>query len=116
MQIQVVDANNIIQNVIWQAPGTPTDRSGTYSGASQIVLDAIDPASGVVRGGYLFQNRSVSSTIVQINDIGGAADNVSPTCIDVPPGGTFPPPGYPVTQGEVTVIGPAGESFAAREW
>ena len=111
--LQVVDANDVTQNICVASPDTPTDRSGTYNGATQIVLDTV-PA-GFQRGAWMFQNRSRSGTTVQINEIGGDAD-ASPTCFDVPPGGVFPPPGYPVTQAQVSVIGVNGEQFACREW
>lgn len=113
MLIQVVDANDVTQQIVAQSPGTPTDRSGTIvtSGLSQMLLE-IMPA-GTQRSGWLVQNNGINS--MQINDLGSPADQ-SPSAIFLAPGSTFPPPGYPVTQGEVQIVGFQGDNFMAREW
>lgn len=114
--IQVVDANDETQNLCVVSPDTPVDKSGTFAatGVSQILLDVV--AAGFQRGAWWIQNRSPSGTVVQINEIGGDADNASPTCVDLAPGQFWPPPGYPVTQAQVSIVGIGGEAFAAREW
>jgi hypothetical protein len=113
--LQVVDANGVTQAIVAQAPATPTDRSGTIlaTGVSQVLMDP--PAAGVTRAGWLVQNKSTTGNTMQINDLGNPAD-ASPSSVDLAPGASFPPPGYPVTQGEITITGNIGDNFMAREW
>lgn len=113
--IQVVDANGALQQVCVQSPTTPLDRSGTIvaTNVSQILMDAM--ASGSTRGGWIVQNNGTSGGTLQINDTGNPADQ-SPSSIYLAPGEFFPPPGYPVTQGEITIAGTIGDNFMAREW
>lgn len=114
MIIQVVDANDETQNVVMQSIETPVDISGTLTtGASQVISDG--PPAGFQRAGWFVQNKSVTGNVMTINELGGGADN-SPTCVLLPPGATFPPPGYPVVQGAISLSGFAGDSFCAREW
>lgn len=115
MIIQVVDANGVTQFVVWNAPATPTDRSGTIqnTNATQTLLDPVP--QGSYRSGWVIQNNGQSGNTIQINDIGNPADQ-SPSSYYLPPGATFPPPGYPPTQGEVNIAGVAGDNFMAREW
>lgn len=113
--MQVVDANNVTQDIVVQIPVTPTDRSGTIQATdvSQVLMDAV--AEGSFRAGWIVQNKSQTGTTMQVNDLGDDADQ-SPTSIDLAPGESWPPPGYPVTQGPISIAGAAGDNFMAREW
>lgn len=113
MILQVVDANNVTQQITVPAPGTPTDKSGTCNGASMIVLDPVP--DGFVRAGWLIQNKSQLGNSMSVNDLGDDADD-GPSSVQIEPGAMFPPRGYPVTQGQVTIIGVGGDNFMAREW
>lgn len=117
MILQVADGNGILQQICVQSVGTPTDRSGTIvtSGASQVLMDAVPDGAELPRSGWLVQNNSQTGFSMQINEIGSDADT-SPTSIYLAPGAFFPPPGYPVTQGEITIAGQSGDNYAAREW
>lgn len=115
MIIQVVDANGALQQIIVQSPATPTDRSGTITATSvsQTLLDPVQ--AGGSRSGWLVQNKGVNGFTMQINDTGNPADE-SPSSINLAPGAFFPPPGYPVTQGEINIAGAEGDNFMCREW
>jgi len=113
--IQVPDINGQPFEVCFQTPGTPTDRSGTINntGASQTLMDVV--ATGLIRSGWIVQNKSQSGNTMVINDIGDPADT-SPSSVQLAPGETWPPTGYPVTQGVITIAGQAGDNYMAREW
>lgn len=113
--MQVVDANNETQEIVVQIPATPTDRSGTIQAtdASQVLMDPV--AEGSFRAGWIVQNNSLTGNVMLINDLGDDADN-SPTSIYLAPGQFWPPPGYPVTQGQIAIAGTADDNFMAREW
>jgi hypothetical protein len=64
------------------------------------------------RKGWLFQNRSPRS--VYINDDGLAS--VEPGSYEVAPEAFFPPLGYPVTLGAVSLCGNQGLGFTVKEW
>lgn len=108
MLLSVKDASGEEQIIIVGGQATPTNHSGTIAvnGQSQIMIPA-DPG----RSGFYFQNRSPGT--LQINEIGSATDAAA---FSVPPGGTFPPCGYPTPTGDITVAGPFGAAFAARSW
>lgn len=111
--VQIPDINGQPEQVCFQQPGTPTDRSGTCTGTA---LDLLDPVpTGQTRGGWIVQNCGVSATTMTINDIGSPAD-LGPSCVQLAPGQFWPPPGYPVTQGGVSILGMIGDNFMAREW
>jgi hypothetical protein len=111
--IQVPDINGQPQEVCFQQPGTPSDRSGTCDGNSDVVLEAVP--TGSTRAGWLIQNKSTAGNLMFVNDLGSPADQ-SPTSVILQPGESFPPPGYPITQGEVQVLGAVGDNYMAREW
>ena len=113
MILWVVDANGTPQQIVAQSPTDELqDRSGTGTGASVPLLEAVP--DGFVRAGWFFQNNSQVNTMI-INELGGEAD-AAPQCFVVPPGGTWPPPGYPVPQGVVSLAAALNDNYAAREW
>lgn len=113
MILQVTDANGAPQTIVVQSPGTPTDHSGTIAATnvSQTMLDAAAP--GVTRAGWLVQNKGTHA--MNVNDLGDPADS-SPTSVQIAPGAFFPPPGYPVTQGVISITGTTGDNFMVRVW
>jgi hypothetical protein len=115
MILQVVDANGVLQTVCAQAPETPSDKSGTITvnNATQVLMDPAAP--GVTRSGWIVQNNGASGDLMFINDLGSDADT-SPTSVQLAHGQFWPPPGYPVPQGQISIAGTAGDSFMAREW
>lgn len=110
MLLQVKDANGETQAIATQAVDTLTDRSGTIESAEDytVVMEA-----NADRAGWFFQNQADDGTVMTINEIGGDPLEAG---IAIPPGGTFPPPGYPITVSEIRVAGTADMPFAAREW
>lgn len=113
MILQVVDADGETQTVVVQSTDTPVSRSGTIigTGVSQVLMDAAAP--GITRSGWLVQNKGTHN--MEINDLGDPAD-ASPVSVQLAPGALFPPPGYPVAQGEITITGTVGDNYMAREW
>jgi hypothetical protein len=109
MQIAFVDGNGNQQIAIGQSVATPTDRSGTIAvGATSQQL----MAPNALRSGWFIQNQSASA--MQISEIGNASTAVG--FIIIAAGQSFPPPGYPVTLGQINISGTAAAVFAAREW
>lgn len=115
MIFQGTDANGNPQVLCLQGIGTPTDRSLTCDGASDMLLAPI-PTGNPPRSGWIVQNKSTLGNLMFVNDLGSPADSVSPSNVILQPGESFPPPGYPVTQGEVQIFGTAGDNCMAREW
>jgi hypothetical protein len=111
MLLNIIDGLGTPQVVVTQSQDTPTDRSG--------VIEASDAPTTVMtensaRSGWLVQNRGLSN--MWINDIGGDASEDDEASFLLKPGMSFPPPGYPVTTGIITIAGDEDEPFAAREW
>ena len=116
MILWVKDGNGVNQQVCVQSPtDTITDSSGTLTatGDSEILLDPVP--EGFVRAGWFFQNNGDSGAEMLINEIGGEAQE-GPSVFHVVHGATFPPPGYPVPQGQISVSGVQGDSYACRQW
>lgn len=111
MLLSVKDGNGDAAIVCVQSQETPNaDASGTIlaPNASQALM-----AANPDRAGWLFQN--TSSGNMTLNDIG--VDATDPSSFLIGAGQYFPPPGYPVTTGSITVAGPdAGATFVVREW
>ena len=113
MLLNVIDANGNQQTIIAQSQGVPADLSGLISatGQSQILLNA-----NAGRSNYFIQNLGTNPMFV--NELGVAAsETVAPLngSIMIPPGGSFPPFGYPITTTQINIIGTAGDAFVARE-
>jgi hypothetical protein len=116
MLVQILDGEGLPHNVSWQGQDQINDMSGALV-ASQVgqgsALTQIAPANAA-RAGWLFQNTSANAML--LNEV-NATTNSSWV---VNPGGFFPPPGYPIPVGIISVMGTAtsavGDAFAYREW
>lgn len=126
MLISVFDAAGVSHTVTWQGQDQINDASAgllatacppTNPLAAQQVLPA-NPN----RAGWLFQNTSLNAMLLLevsgLNEAGGAI-GVSASWV-INPGQFFPPPGYPIPTGAISVVGTAqsapGDTFAVREW
>ena len=108
MRLVIVDGNGIEQTVIAQSVETPVDASGVLAGAGSQPLLAANP----LRAGWLFLNDSAH--VMRINELGG--DATAAGAWIVPAGGYFPPPGYPVTVGQINISGTNADAYTVREW
>lgn len=110
MLIQVIDANGVAQTIAALAPGTPIDRSGAIASAtaSQVLM----PENVDGRSGWLLYNPGPATLVV--NELGGDAHTDGGWSLA--PGQSFPPPNCAVVQGAVSIAGPIGALFQAREW
>lgn len=110
MLLKVIDAQGNPQTVIAHGQETPVDHSGTVTvmDGTQVLL-----AANAFRSGWFLQNLDVNPlTLCETGD----AVAGTPGTWQVPAGGTFPPPGFPVTTGAVHINGSANAKFSAREW
>lgn len=108
MRLVIVDGDGEQRDVVWQSVETPADASDAIAGAgSQPLL-----AENLNRAGWFFQNCGAAS--MRVNELG--ADATMDGAIVIPPGGTFPPPGYPVTTTQINVSGTMGQKYSCREW
>lgn len=111
MQYNVVDRSNNPLTVIVQGLDPVTDHSGQIAatGTSQPLLQA-----NAARSGFLIQNRSTTGNAMVVNEMGNDAIAFASWLLN--PGDTFPPPGYPVQIGPVTIAGNIGDAYTCREW
>lgn len=109
MLLSVLDGNGIPQTILASAQEAQTDWSAAIvaTGVSQVLMPA-----NLLRSGWLIQNRS--SNVMHVNDL-GTATTVGGS-FSVPSGGIFPPPNFPITTGQVSIVGTIGDVFTAREW
>lgn len=108
MLLRVRDGEGQPQTMI--VPGQETVNKHDGALADALAHDAI-PANPD-RSGYFFQNRGNAD--MYVND--QAAAVADGTSFKVAPGGTWPPAGYPVTTGAISVIGTQGDAYIARDW
>jgi hypothetical protein len=110
MLLTIKDANGDNRNIIANSQAAPTDLSGTIAAAN--VSQVLAPEN-LDRSGFYFQNLSEQGIL--INELGNDATGAGSFMVE--PLGVFPPCGYPVPTGAITIAGPAvGAAFAAREW
>lgn len=108
MRLTIVDGTGELRDVVWQSVETLADVSDAIAGVgSQPLL-----AENLDRAGWFFQNNDAAS--MRLNELG--ADATLDGAIVIPPGGTFPPPGYPVTTAQINVSGTTGQKYSCREW
>jgi hypothetical protein len=109
MLLQIKDGAGATHTIIVQAQDTVNDRSGAIDAdaVSQTVM-----AANLNRSGFYFQN--VSTHNMTLNELG--IDATATGAWVIPPNGTFPPPGYPVSTDAINVAGTLGDVFIAREW
>lgn len=109
MLINVLDATGISQSLIVAGQEAVVDKSGSIvaTGVAQIALDA-----NANRTGFIIQN--ISNHTIYLNDKGAATNTTG--SFQLAQGQVFPPFGYPVTTGAISVMGTMGDTFTAREW
>ena len=116
MLVTILDGQGLPHEVAWQGQDQINDLSGALVAAmvgGGAVLTQIAPANAL-RAGWLFQNTSVNAMI--LNEV----NNTMTSSWVVNPGQFFPPPGYPIPVGVISVMGTAtsavGDAFCYREW
>lgn len=113
MLINVLDSAGVAQKVIMHGQEAALDHSGVIAATAvaQTVL-----AANTLRSGYVIQNRGVA--VMYVNDLGtaAAAVGVNAGSFAIQPGAFFPPDGYPVTTGAISIVGTINDGFAVREW
>ena len=110
MLLVVLDGIGISQTLIVAGQEAVVDRSGSIA-ATAVAQQLLAPNS--MRSGFILQNLS-SVNPLYINDLGAATTTGG--SFAVPPGAFFPPQGYPVSTGALSVLGTAGSIYSAREW
>lgn len=110
MIVAVLDGNGVLRSIVLQAQGTPIDRSGIilFGNGTDVVMPA-----NAARSGWLIQNQSATGSTMLVNEVGG--DPMLDGYL-LAPGAIFPPPGYPVPVGAITVAGAVNDHYFAREW
>ena len=121
MLIQVIDATGVPRLVTWTSQDQINDFSGVLGApavAPTFTPQQIAPAN-TGRAGFLFQNRS-GAAMALYEDGNGNAPYI------VMPGAMFPPIGYPIPTGAISVAGTngqfspnasaAGDAFTYSEW
>lgn len=109
MLLKVTDAAGVLQQVIVSAQEAPVSHSGAIiaTGVQQTFI-----AANLLRSGYYVQN--LGANVMYINDLGVAA--VGAGSFAIAPNGVFPPQGYPVSTGAISILGTINDAFTAREW
>ena len=109
MLLTIKDSAGATHTIIVQAQDGITDHSGAIdaTGASQPVMP-----ENLQRSGFYFQN--TSSHNMTVNELGN--DATAPGAWVIPPNGSFPPSGYPVSTNAINVAGTMGDTYIAREW
>lgn len=113
MLINVLDASGVAQKLIAHGQEAPLDYSGIISatGVAQTAL-----AANVLRSGYQIQNRGAA--VMYVNDLAAATAAVAGNngSFAIQPGAFFPPAGYPISTGAVSIMGTINDGFTVREW
>jgi hypothetical protein len=109
MLLKIVDSLGVQQTVIFRTQEAVVDHSGTIAttAVAQVLLDA-----NTFRSGWIMQNRGVNP--MYVNELGTAT--VGAGSFAIAPGATFPPLGFPVGVGAISVLGTAADVFTVREW
>lgn len=109
MLLTVLDGLGVSQKVIAVGQEAPVDKSGVIAatGVAQVAIDA-----NAFRSGFVIQNTGANA--MRVNELGAAS--VGAGSFSIAPGAFFPPAGYPVSTGAISIVGTAGDIFVAREW
>ena len=110
MKLSILDGTGASQTILTAAQEAVVDHSSTIAatGTPQNALVA-----NVNRSGYFFQNLSATNPMY-LNELGIATTGSG--SIKVPAGGTFPPAGYPVSTGALSILGTAADGYTCSEW
>lgn len=114
MLLDVKDGQGQDQKIVAPAQEEPNDASGILqaTGDNEKLL-----AANSDRAGWFFQNAGANP--MQINELGGDASRpiaAGAGAFVIPPGGIWPPPGFPLTTAQINISGTAGDAFVCREW
>lgn len=109
MLLNVLDSAGVAQKVVVAGQEAVVDRSGSIA-LSDVAQTAI--AANVYRSGFFIQNKGANP--MYINELGTAT--AVGGSITIPAGASFPPAGYPVSTGAISILGTAGDIYTAREW
>ena len=114
MLLDVKDGLGQDQQIVAPGQESPTDASGILlaTGDNEELL-----AANGDRAGWFFQNAGANP--MQINELGGDASKkvgVGIGAWNVPPGGTWPPPGFALTTAQINISGTKGDAYVCREW
>jgi hypothetical protein len=109
MLMTVIDGNGVSQAVIVSTQEAITNKSGSIT-ATGVAQDAA--VANALRSGCRFQN--VGSNPMYFNDLEAAAVGEGSFIVGV--GEYWPPVGYPVSTGAISVLGTVGDAFTGREW
>lgn len=109
MLLNIIDGLGVAKVIVVAGLETITAEAGTITatGVAQSLMLADD-----TRSGWLLQNNGEHSMF--INDCGAATAGAG--SFEVLPNGTFPPAGYPLSIGGVSILGTAGDAFTLRTW
>ena len=114
MLLNVVDGQGFPQKIIAVGQETVVDVSGVIAatGVSQVLIPA-----NPYRSGFIMQN--CSDDFMYVNDLGNAAappETANNGSFVVAAGAFFPPPGYPISTGAISISGTINDTFTARAW
>jgi len=108
MLVTVLDGNGNPVVICMLTQGAATDFSSSITDTD--VSQQVAPAN-LERSGLYFQNRGINSMLV--SELGSAE---AANAYLISPGGTWPPPNYPIPTGVINVAGAAGDIYVYREW
>ena len=109
MLLTILDGLGAQQKIIAKGQEAVTDHSGAIAatGVAEVMLVA-----NLLRSGFALQNCGASP--MYVNDLGVATTGVG--SFKVAPGAFFPPEGYPVSTGAISILGTINDVFTVREW
>lgn len=115
MLVKIIDGAGLLQEgLYWASVGVPTDHSGAIVDGA--LAQELMPANAD-RSGWLVM--CIGPGAIYVNEVGEEATDVVSSgdgSVVLAPGQSFPPCGYPIVQGAISIFGPTGTTFVAREW
>ena len=109
MLLKITDQTGTTQTIVAKAQEAVVDASGTIvaTGTAQTLL-----AASSTRSGWVMQNRGVNP--MYVNELAAATTGAGSFIVQ--PGAIFPPTGYPVSTGAISVLGTAADAYTVRAW
>ena len=109
MLLNVLDSAGVTQKIIVASQEAVVDKSGSIAstGVAQVAI-----AANLLRSGFFIQNKGANP--MYVNELGDATADAG--SFTIAPGASFPPAGYPVSTGAISILGTAADVFSAREW
>ncbi len=109
MLLNVLDSAGVAQKVIVASQEAIVDHSGSIA-STGVAQTAI--AANALRSGFFIQNKGANP--MYVNELGAATNGAG--SFTIAPGASFPPAGYPISTGALSILGTAADIFTAREW